>query len=176
MVEKTRNKVKTSEDSFSQLLSLFLSSKVLWGFSVIAFDWQLPTFSHFSFLIPLLWAFPSSNRHWKMVAVTEPDPSKGWAVVTWVVPPDSWKLLKQGTATQCSGVFPCYGAKMNATLEIMNIKGETFAIKTNKLTKWQETVLHKDKQISPIQYGMHIKTVTSSVLWCLKQSSSVERI
>lgn len=173
--------MKTSEDSFWQLLSLFLSSKVLTGFSIIPFDWQLPTFSRFSFLIPLHWPFPSSNTHPKTVAVTERTLSKAQAVGSWAIPPASWKLLKAGNCSVVQWCLPMLqqGKMLQIRMLLWKyrvIGKEAFAIRTKKLTTCQSTVLYKDQQIPPIQNGMHIWTVTLSMLWCLEQSSWVERI
>lgn len=140
LVEKTRNKVKTNENSFCQVLFLFLSSKVLLGFSIIPFGWQLPTSSCFSFLIPLHQPFPSSNTRWKMVAVTEPAPSKARAAASWVIPPASWKLLKQGTATRCSGVFPCYAREKHCKDGCYSGNNEY----------WRGTICHQDNQTNNV--------------------------
>lgn len=175
-VDKTRNKVKTSEDSFGQL-SLFLSPKVLSGF---CHSFWLTA----SYLLPFLLSHTSPLAffllHWRDGGSNRACSQQGTSCGQLGDTPASWKLLKQGTATRCSGVFPCY-------IRVKCCKdgcycGNTGYRKGSVCHQDKETnnvpvhtVLYKDKQISSIQNGMHIQTVTFSVLWCLKQSSWVER-
>lgn len=69
---------------------------------------------------------------------------------------------RQGVNWDKLGDTPSYitlgenSASTTATVEILNIKREVLAIKTKKLIMCQKTVLYKDKQIAPIQNGMHI--------------------
>lgn len=86
-------------------------------------------------------------------------PSKARAESSWVIPPASWKLLKQETAMRFTGVLPYYTrenhCKMDAAVETLDIKREAFGIETNKLTS-QQTVRYQDKQIFPIQNGINL--------------------